>query len=262
MNKEKGFILVIVEGKSDQIVLEPILDSFFNRPDSSQKYRIEFLRGRDGAREVSDITTHGNVRSQSIFGLIKKFYIEPWLDNNHQSPERICKIIHIVDMDGAYIDDSHIEYDSSRMDPDNVWSEKPKYCKEKIISANTEQTKRRNAQKRNNIDWLSRNDTIHYNGVDEVTGENIRRDVDYEVYFFSCNLDHVLHGDANLSGWEKNRKAREFVECCEGDSEMFIEAIKPNILANMTYEESWDFITERNNNSLGPYTNINILLSR
>ena len=253
MNTKKGFILVIAEGISDQKALEPIL-SFLYKP---RGYRVEFLRAPyNGRKTIADITTHGNINSRIIFGRINQLLVEPWLNNNHFTPDLICKVIHIVDMDGAYIDDRCIKYDPDRIDPSNPRAEKLKYGREEILSANVEQTKIRNAQKRNNLDWLSKNNKIHY--TDKTTGE--KYDLDYEIYFFSCNLDHVLHHDANMEPRIKRPKAEEFGSRYGNNPEEFIQAISSSILKNMTYKESWDFITERNNHSLESHTNINILI--
>ncbi len=261
MNVKNGFILVITEGKSDQAALEPILNCIYNRPNSEQRFRIEFLRGYDRTKKIADITTHGSTNSRTIFGRINKFFIEPWLANNHQTPDIIYKVIHIVDMDGAYVDDSCIKYDSDRIKSQNTRSENLKYCEKEILSANVEQTKIRNAQKRNNLDWLVKNSTIHYKKTDEATGKMIDYNINYEIYFFSCNLDHVLYRDANMAWWEKVEKAEEFAARYGDCPENFNKAIGSSILVGMTYEESWEFITERNNRSLEPHTNINILIN-
>ena len=262
MNAKNGFILVIVEGNSDQAALEPILNSIYNRPNSKQRFKIVFLKGHDRTKRIADLTTHGSTNSRNIFGRINKFFIEPWLNNNHYTPDIINKVIHVVDMDGAYIDDSCIKYDPNRIDPNNTRSENLKYCEREILSANIEQTKIRNAQKRNNLDWLAKNSSIHYKKNDEATGEITDYNINYEVYFFSCNLDHVLHHDANLILREKVKKAELFAKQYGNKPEDFIKAIGSSALTDMTYEESWDFIAERGNHSLEPHTNINILLER
>ena len=262
MSAKKGFILAIAEGDSDQEALEPFLNSLYNGPNSAQRYKIIFLRGYYKGKRIHDITTHGYTNSRGVFKLISERFIKPWFNNGHHMPEDICKVIHIVDMDGAYIDDSRIKYNPNRIDPDNPTAENPEYCKEEILSANIEQTKKRNAQKRNNLDWLSKNDKIHIKISDEITGEINKFDINYEIYFFSCNLDHVLHHNANMKHDEKVSKAKDFSKHYGDNPKMFIKALGSSVLEDMTYEESWDFMTERGNHSLEPHTNINILLER
>lgn len=46
--------------------------------------------------------------------------------------------------------------------------------------------------------------------------------IPYSIYFFFCNLDHVLHGDANIPyGYEKAKRAEEFARKHENTPECF-----------------------------------------
>ena len=86
----------------------------------------------------------------------------------------------------------------------------------------------------------------------------------YSLYFFSSNLDHFIHNDANLPHVDKTRKARAFSDEYNGRLDDFFKLFceDKDALQNMTYKESWDYITNRESmESIKRHTNFNILLS-
>lgn len=249
--KGRGIVIVIVEGKSEIACLKPILSTLYD--DASPNYDVWFPPSVSGGTRVwGDFTSRNGITPETAPGCINKLIVDPLLEQlGHLPHERIGEIVHIIDMDGAYIDDSNIEYDPKK--------EKNYYDKGKIITANVEFVKKRNEQKRKNIDRLCSLDYIIHK-----QGSNSRH-IPYSVYFFSSNLDHMLHGDANIpSGTEKVKKADDFAEKYEDEPMEFIRAIKalPGTLNEMTYEESWNYIRQRGNNSICPHTNINLLLDK
>ena len=84
----------------------------------------------------------------------------------------------------------------------------------------------------------------------------------YSTYYFSCNLDHFLHGDANFNDHDKTRKALEFSLAHEnsGSLEEFFRENETDTM-DMTYDESWEFI-RTGENSLKRHTNVNLLIKR
>ena len=86
--------------------------------------------------------------------------------------------------------------------------------------------------------------------------------VKYSAYYFSCNLDHFLHGDANFNEHDKTRKALEFSIAHEesGSLEKFFFENETET-TDMSYDESWDFIRS-GENSLKRHTNVNLLIKR
>jgi len=82
--------------------------------------------------------------------------------------------------------------------------------------------------------------------------------IDYQVYYFSCNLEHVLHDNPNVKDENKSKKAEEFEERFYNREQEFLEFIGNDEFAVAgNYEETWDFIRE-NNNSLKRYSNLHL----
>ena len=82
----------------------------------------------------------------------------------------------------------------------------------------------------------------------------------YGVYYFSSNLEHVLHNKRNLRRREKDELAKEFERKFLQNKEAFIKQMRDSeIAAEGDYEETWEFIGE-GENSLKRYTNFGLCL--
>ena len=96
----------------------------------------------------------------------------------------------------------------------------------------------------------------------------------YAIYYFSSNLDHFLHGDANLPLEEKTGRARSFAQACEADQDhfkrVFLKEEKTIIQKRSKemplqkgksdqYFGSWDYI-KKGINSLQPHSNLCVLI--
>ena len=69
--------------------------------------------------------------------------------------------------------------------------------------------------------------------------------IPYSFYYFSCNLDHVLHGRNNLSEAEKIVCSRDFDLKYADDPNAFIRFMKDESFAVQgTYQETWTFIKQ------------------
>ena len=161
-------------------------------------------------------------------------------------------MIHIIDMDGAYIGDDSIRYG---INPQG--HEKPFYDSGNgsIITTNVERLVERNQLKRKNIDYLISLDKIKIGS----------KSIPYSIYFFSSNLDHVLYDEPNIEeGKEKVARAQGYALRYIDDPEEFIKSIEtvPGSLTEMSYSESWDFIRERNSHSIERHTNICVLFKK
>lgn len=246
-DNETRIVIVIVDGGSEIKSLGPVLSSLYDN--TNPNYIVMFpAMVSDGSKDRGDFTAKNGVNPKNAIRRMNEFYINPLLKQNGLTPDCIGEIIHIIDMDGAYIDDSNIIYEPNR--------KKYYYSNDgKLLVSNIESAKRRNLMKRRNIDYLYSLDFINNSGCSIL----------YSMYFFSSNLDHVLHGDANMPfGYEKVKRAEEFAKKYEDSPKDFLKAIESmsGTLLNMTYEETWDFIRERGNHSIEPHTNINILLRK
>ena len=224
-SRTKKVILIIVEGIEDQVSLEAVIPNLI--VDSSVKFAI--TRG--------DITTDRTVTSQNIKRKLSGI-VNDFLRSSHLKSSDILQIIHIADTDGAFIpDDCVVENTNERL----------LYLSDRIETLNPQGIKNRNEKKARILNMLI------------ATSEIYRKK--YDVYYFSRNLEHVLHNkDQELSREEKTRLADEFADQYYDRPQEFLSFISdPAIAVKGTKVETWDFIKE-GTNSLKQYSNIHVFL--
>ncbi len=224
MNKK--ILLFLVEGLSDKDALEPILSELVD----DTKIHFEVLR--------CDLTTSLDVEvrnlnmKQRITKVIKSF-----LDNNHGiKKNHIEKIIFLTDSDGCYIDHSCIYYSkndtSFRYEDDGIYTNSPNEAMD------------RNERKSRNLNMI-------YSTLEVFS-------LPIETYYFSCNLDHVLHHQRNLEQHLKEDYAFDFADKYENKEEEFIDFVNdPLLCLAYNYTDSWLKI-KQDKNSLLRFTNLKI----
>ena len=78
------------------------------------------------------------------------------------------------------------------------------------------------------------------------------------MYYFSCNLEHVLHNEVNLSDELKMEYAERFSDSYYKIESAFIDFIRDEQFAvTGDYKETWEFI-KLNGNSLKRYSNFHL----
>ncbi len=227
----KKFILFIVEGDNDKREINAILHTecfsrFFERYEP-------ILWPTNG-----DITTASGASASNIQKKLNSILLDfrkngvPW---GNIKPTDIHEIVQIVDLDGAFIP------------PDNILPSEDnafEYHDDHILTSNVDGAVGRNRKKAEVLNKLISIDKIG--------------DVNYSVYFVSCNMDHVLFGNRSLSRQEKGFLSREFQLKCERDQNVLNESLfNPDVAANGSYYESWYEIQE-DTLSLQRYTNFNL----
>lgn len=243
----RQIVCVLVEGDSERTALSQTLEALYD--EYNPEIMVYFPRLVDKQLD-GDITVKKGINEKTIQGCIVKLFLKPFMEQEKLYAKDIKEIIHIVDLDGAYIDDSSIVFGQNPLGVEKVY-----YAENQIITKNVDGIIERNARKRENIDQLCSQTTLK---VDTKT-------IPYSVYFFSSNLDHCLHNDANIiEGREKVEKAEKFAMQFQDKPYDFVDAIKklPGTLLDLTYEESWNFIRERGNHSLERHTNINLFFDK
>ena len=221
----KKIVLVIVEGPSDASALERYFVKYFD----SDRIVTKIIHG--------DITTDKNIDQSRIKAHLGN-KVKSWITKDKFKKSDIDRIIHIVDMDGAYIDDKLVQLDES--------CKIPFYSPVSIKTSNIENIRIRNAQKRENVDTLSTNRSGIYNGIP------------YKVYYMSCNLDHVLYNLQNATDKEKEDHALEFSEKYIDNIDDFISFLCNSDFSRCdSYEDSWKFI-KAGNHSLERYSNLGL----
>ena len=228
MANRAKIVFVIVEGVSDQTALASILSKLIK----PELVVVEVFHG--------DITTDDYTTPQNIVSKLGNFVRERSKPNSYKVSDYM-EVVHIVDTDGVFISDDDVVSSNER---------KPICYKPDCIEArNRTGIILRNHQKAANIRRLI--------SLPKVWGS-----IPYSVYFFSCNLDHVLHNDANMSKDDKDRFAAQFALRYRNDLDGFLSFIQGDDLAvKHPYQKSWDYIID-GNNSLKRRTNLSLYFSQ
>lgn len=219
----KKIVYVIVEGPSDDTAIGVLLNRIYD----SNTVHIEIMHG--------DITSDLLVNSSNIVAYIGDV-VKSYAEANHYEQIHFKEIIHLIDMDGAYIPDENILEDSS--------AEKPVYSLADIRTANPRGIILRNARKRENIDKICCCPKIWT--------------IPYSAYYMSSNLDHVLYGKLNSTDDEKEDDAFAFAKRYKNNLPGFIEYItNSDFSVSNDFKESWEYIKE-GLHSLERHTNFGI----
>lgn len=139
-------------------------------------------------------------------------------------------------MDGAFIPDDAIIEDAFATKP--IYSEKKKSTQKKMNIEN------RNKYKRENLNKLSETPSVW--------------NIPYQIYYMSCNLDHILYGKFNSTNEEKENDAFAFAQKYKDDIPGFVKFIteSPFSVAD-NYVKSWRYIREELH-SLERHTNLGL----
>ena len=235
--ERKKLVLILIEGKSDIEALEYGLSNLYDRIDSS--IEVFFLHMKTQSQEWGDITSRGGTTPQNIEKRIVHDIIDPFLKVRGVYPKDILEIVHILDIDGVYINDDLI------FKKDGI--EKIQYAENGMYTADPGATSERNREKRANLDLLS---SIYSLKVGSKT-------IPYSAYYFSCNIDHFISNEENLDWVWKTTLAREFSEKCMKDDSFFQNKFlnSDDCKRGLNYQESWEYI-KTGTESLKPHSNL------
>ncbi len=226
LGKSSKIILFIVEGITDEISLGLILSKIIEK---DKAVRFKVVGG--------DITSQNGVNTSNILTKITKV-INEFIEKDIYRKSDILKVVHLVDIDGTFISDDLI----LEKDVENI-----EYTTENIYAKNIEKIKARNKQKSQILNKLATSSTVYTN-------------LPYEVYFFSCNLEHVLHNELNVADDVKEKYAYKFADKYVGNPSDFIDFINnPEFALTGQHKETWEFI-RKGANSLNRYTNFNLYI--
>lgn len=222
---EKKVVAVIVEGPSDENAIGGILKEIF----SSEEVQFAVVHG--------DITSdNGTTKENAVSKIgalietIRSRYGYNWRD--------FVRIIHIADTDGAFAQNCIKE-----TEVENI-----QYYEDHIEYFDIEEVKKRNMHKSEIMFKLYTTGKI--------------RNIQYRLYFNSCNLEHVLYNELkDFSDDEKEILSDEFAEKYEGKVLEFIEFISDKSFAvDGTYRETWKYI-EKDKNSLQRHSNMHLIFT-
>ena len=223
---KKKIMLFIVEGPTDETSLSTVLSRIF----SSDTVKFQVVHG--------DVLTRDFVAPDRIIAAVNE-QIKLFRGNIYK-PSDFCKVVHLADTDGAFIPEDAVVAEAVE------GRQYPFYTDTQILTPEPTNIIDRNARKRRNIAKLS--------STGRVGG------IPYSFYYFSCNLDHVLHGRNNLSEAEKIACSRDFDLQYADDPNTFIRFMRDESFAVQgTYQETWAFI-KQGTHSLERHSNFRIEL--
>lgn len=205
----KKIVFVIVEGSSDEEALGVLLNRIY---DSKAVY-VRVMH--------CDITTESDVNASNVVAkigdVVKKYAGRTF------KPRDFSRIIHITDMDGAFIPDDAIVEDAAAVDPF--------YSVTEIRTQRKSGIENRNRQKRECLNRLS--------SASRIWG------IPYQIYYMSCNLDHALYGKLNSTDDEKEADAFAFAKKYRDDIPGFMKYISESDFSVIrSYPQSWQYIRE------------------
>ena len=222
----KKIIFVIVEGPSDEEALGVILERYF---DKSTVY-LHIMR--------CDITSENGSTLNNITNKISE--VVRRYANHIFKPSDFCRIIHITDTDGTFIPDDKII--------ENAQVEKPVYSTTEITAPNKKNIEERNHKKSAILHRLSITPKIWK--------------IPYQIYYMSCNLDHVLYDKLNSSDIEKEENAYKFAEKYKDDIQGCIQFFNESDFSVVgDYKQSWEYI-EKDLHSLERHTNFGLCFEK
>ena len=223
----KKIVFVIVEGPSDHDALALVLNRLFDQ----QTVHVHIMH--------RDVTAEYGVNSTNIVAEVVD-EVKQYANSSHLTSSHFHEIIHLVDMDGAYVPNEAVVEDT------NV--ERTVYSITEIRTPDKSGIERRNSQKRANLDKL--------HSTKNIWG------IPYSVYYMSCNLDHALYNKLNTSDDEKESDAYIFAKKYKDDIQGFLRYITESDFSVMDgYKESWAYIKE-DLHSLERHTNLGLCFTR
>lgn len=224
----KKIILLLVEGPTDEDALALVYSKLV------QEHDLEF--------DVlhTDITAGEDMTVKYIEERIQKEVTEYLRKHPYIEKDDILKVVQIIDTDGAFISASHVHQSETG---------KTEYFETHIAARNKDRMIRRNISKRRIVYHLMKSEEV--------------ADFSYEIYYFSRNMEHVLHDiSEDLDDDVKEDLAYEIAMRYKDHSEKFLQFLYDDAFyVPGTYGETWEFIME-NGKSLGRYSNMAVFFER
>lgn len=226
----KKVIPVICEGQSDAIALQDYLSFLF------RDKNIEFVVCG------GDILGDDESYEKEIDELLSEVIFTPERPVDF-SPSDILMIVHLIDTDGIFVDDSKIVLDT-KLNFTHYYDDSIAVTKSVPATIET-----RNKRRERINECIRKREAI-------IKGCLIK----YRLFYMSCNLEHVTHNERNVG--DQNQKlllAEYFSERFMDDVNEFVQFLEEhNQSKTHSFEESWKFIKKH---SLDRTTNLIILIS-
>ncbi len=221
-------ILFLVEGPTDEDTLALI----YSRIVKEHDIKFEVLH--------TDITADEDMTVKYIEDRIKGA-IEVYLNKNPFIKESdILKVVQIIDTDAAFVPSALVKQSDTG---------KTEYFETYIAAKNRNRLIRRNISKRSIVHRLVYSEYV--------------AGFPYEIYYFSRNIEHVLHNiTEDLTDEEKENLAFEIADRYSEHPEDFLKLLyEADFHVSGTYKDTWSFIME-NGNSLERHCNMSVFFEK
>lgn len=235
MRKSRKVCLFVVEGMADKTSLALPLQNLFRHFFDPAYVEFDIMNG--------DITADYRTKPDTIIGQLGS-HIKKHLDKKKLKFDDLIQIILVVDTDGAFIPDDHVIVGA------RAYRKYPFYLDDSIVTANSEEQEKIQVRNHRKVSNLKR--IIFLPKV---------RKIPFCVYYFSCNMDHVFHNDANLDDNHKVSMAENIEDKFRGNYKGFIDYLRNSFPKGVkwSYDSSWSFI-EQGTNSLKRNSNFVLFL--
>lgn len=207
----KKVVLVVVEGPSDDAALGVIIERLYDK----NAVHVEITHG--------DITADYNIEPEDIVKTIGNI-VKSYADSMHFKQKDFQEVIHLIDMDGAYIPDSCVVEDKA--------ADKLIYSLTSIHTVRPEKVRKRNKHKQEKLKRI-------------IQLKRVWTSIPYRAFYMSSNLDHALYGKLNSTDEEKENDAYEFAKKYKSDINGFLKFIsESDFSVRGDYKKTWNYIKE------------------
>ncbi|MBE6665973.1 MAG: hypothetical protein E7603_07130 [Ruminococcaceae bacterium] len=211
----KKIILFLVEGSTDSTSLGLVMSRLLENAD----VRFYILGG--------DICYRYHITNENAERSVLRF-VNGFLQRYRLKKSDLLQIVHIIDTDGAFIPPERVIFGGK---------EHATYKETSIETLSVDSLRSRNEMKTKAASALSKLSHVEK--------------IPYALYYFSRNIEHVLHNRADsLSGREKRIFSENFENTYADHPEDFIRFMQSREVAvRGSYSKTWEYIL-RGTNSL------------
>jgi len=222
-NYEKKILLFLVEGSTDSTSLGLVISRLVETAD----VRFAVLGG--------DLCYRYRITDDNAVKTVMR-PVNGFLQRYRLKKSDILKIVHVIDTDGAFIPPTCVFHGGN---------ERAHYGADKIVTLSDDSMRARNEMKTRAATALS---ALH--SVEKIP---------YAFYFFSRNIEHVLHGRTDtLSSSEKRAFSEKFENEYAEHPECFVTFLNSRgVAVRGSYGQTWEYIM-RGTNSLKRGTNLGL----
>ena len=253
----KAIVFICVDGPSDIDSLRQPFEDLFDII-GQDDIEVLFRHPKYQGKAKGDVTSMDGVTTENIEKTIYKYFFKGQDKQSTFGWQDVTTIIHIIDLDGAYEDSDDIRLfteEEETLADSLVTNGEPKntlyLCDHIAVRKSLPVRQEILARKRKNIEYLR--------SLNEITVGS--KKVRYCLYYFYCNLDHFMHGNANMTGREKMQSASSF-SLHITDADGLIDYFTGNEFCTASsYEESWKCL-RKDGASLQRGSNVHLLIDR